>query len=101
MLDQVHLSPVKASVQLRPNFHYFDAAVVAEKKKKGQGEDTAIRQPRAIHVTPLKNQVNFVQTQMRNADDPRDSRRSGQQGVAYEEFIPLQWVDTTVSLFCN
>jgi hypothetical protein len=41
---------VKAAVQLRPNFYYFDAAVVAEKKKKGPGEEVPVRQARAIHV---------------------------------------------------
>jgi hypothetical protein len=50
MLDQLHLSPVKTAVQLRPNFHYFDAAVTAEKRKKGQNEETGQRQPRAVHV---------------------------------------------------
>jgi DNA-directed RNA polymerase III subunit RPC5 len=46
--DQLHLSPVKATVQLRPSFHYYDTVFGAEKKKKL--DDVATRQPRAIQV---------------------------------------------------
>ena len=46
-------------MQLRPNFHYFDAAVVTEKRKKGQGDDSGLRQPRAIHVNSLEGCANF------------------------------------------
>ena len=44
------MTPIKATVQLRPNFHYYDTAVGGEKKKKGQTEETSARQPRAVQV---------------------------------------------------
>lgn len=47
----MHLSPVKATVQLRPNFHYFDALLGGEKRKKGSTDDSAAKQPRAVQVS--------------------------------------------------
>jgi hypothetical protein len=41
----MHLSPVKAVVQLRPNFHHYDATLVGKKK----GEEGA-RAPRPVQV---------------------------------------------------
>jgi DNA-directed RNA polymerase-3 subunit RPC5 len=51
--DQMHLSPVKATVQLRPSFHYFDALVGGEKRKKAPSDESAVRQPRAVQVLAL------------------------------------------------
>ena len=52
-LEQMHLTPVKGTVQLRPNFNYYDTAVGGERRKKFQSEDGPAKQPRAVHVTPL------------------------------------------------
>ena len=50
VVDEMHLSPIKAAVQLRPNFHYYDTSI-GDKRKKPQTEDVpASRQPRAVQV---------------------------------------------------
>jgi hypothetical protein len=49
----MHLSPVKSTVQLRPNFHYFDTLVGGEKRKKGPAEEAPAKQPRAVQVMLL------------------------------------------------
>jgi len=51
MLAEMHLSPVKATVQLRPNFHYYDAVMGGDKRKKPQVENGPAKQPRAVQVT--------------------------------------------------
>lgn len=48
--DQMHLSQVKSTIQLRPSFHYFDALIGGEKRKKAPADDSAARQPRAVQV---------------------------------------------------
>jgi DNA-directed RNA polymerase III subunit RPC5 len=50
VLEQMHLTPVKGTVQLRPNFNYYDTAVGGERRKKFQSEDGPAKQPRAVHV---------------------------------------------------
>jgi len=55
--DQLHLSPVKATIQLRPNFHYYDLVFGGEKRKKPATEEAASRQPRAIQVRTVKNNL--------------------------------------------
>jgi len=47
----MHLSPVRAIVQLRPDFHYYDVAVSGEKRKKFQGDEGQAKQPRAVQVS--------------------------------------------------
>ena len=47
----MHLSPVKAAVQLRPNFYYYDTVMGGDKRKKPQTEDGPTKQPRAVQVT--------------------------------------------------
>lgn len=54
MLDQLHLNPVKATIQLRPNFHYYDSVFGGEKRKKPTTDDSAVKQPRAIQVAHTK-----------------------------------------------
>lgn len=46
----MHLSPVKGTIQLRPNFHFFDTLVGGEKRKKGPADDAPTKQPRAVQV---------------------------------------------------
>jgi len=48
---EMHLSPVKAAIQLRPDFHYFDTALGGDKRRKGHAEDAPAKQPRAVQVT--------------------------------------------------
>jgi DNA-directed RNA polymerase III subunit RPC5 len=51
-VDEMHLSPVAATLQLRPNFHYYDVHSGGEKKKRGHLENgiSIAKQPRAIQV---------------------------------------------------
>ena len=51
ILAEMHLSPTKATVQLRPNFHYYDAVMGGDKRKKPQVENGPAKQPRAVQVT--------------------------------------------------
>ena len=46
--DQLHLSPVKATVQLRPSFQHFDAAKAGERRRKQPEE---VSRPRAVQVS--------------------------------------------------
>jgi len=45
--DQLHLSPVKATVQLRPSFQHYDAAKAGERRRKQPEEGS---RPRAVQV---------------------------------------------------
>ena len=47
----MHLSPIKATVQLRPNFYYYDSVTGGDKRKKPQTDDGPAKQPRAVQVT--------------------------------------------------
>jgi DNA-directed RNA polymerase III subunit RPC5 len=49
--EQLHLSPVKGTVQLRPSFNYYDAAVGGERRRKLQSDEGPAKQPRAVHVS--------------------------------------------------
>jgi len=53
----MHLTPVKGTVQLRPNFNYYDTAIGGERRKKFQSEDGPSKQPRAVHVNLLALRV--------------------------------------------
>jgi hypothetical protein len=47
---QMHLCPIKATIQLRPTFYYYDIVFGGDKRKKGQAEESTARQPRAVQV---------------------------------------------------
>lgn len=49
----MHLSPVKAAVQLRPNFCFYDTVTGGDKRKKPNTDDGPAKQPRAVQVTLL------------------------------------------------
>ena len=80
--DQLHLTPVNATLQLRPLFHHVDAQLAAERAQtKSLREADEVEKPaqaRAVHLT-VNQEVSQTMKALRIAEE--------------EEWMKLHWID--------
>lgn len=95
--DELHLSPVTGSVQMRPQFHHIDA--------RSQMAKVRYARERAIHEAPRPTEPRLVQQSARTAADDEElniAKTSAFLTTASEEhWLRLQVCDEDVGTLVN
>jgi DNA-directed RNA polymerase-3 subunit RPC5 len=88
VLDQLYLTPITSTLQLRPQFHHVDTAVEAERAASKAARDASAPQKpqeaRAVHLS------------VKNSDDPSSQLSNTMKALRVaeeEEWTKLHWVD--------
>jgi DNA-directed RNA polymerase-3 subunit RPC5 len=88
--DQLHLTPIKSTLQLRPQFHHIDAQSVQER-----AATKALREADA--PPPAAAGTRSITLQFKNSDDPNaihmSSNAKAQRMAEEDEWTKLHWVD--------
>ncbi|KAH0607573.1 uncharacterized protein H6S33_002607 [Morchella sextelata] len=86
--DQLYLTPITSTLQLRPQFHHVDTAVEAERAASKAARDASAPQKpqeaRAVHLS------------VKNSDDPSSQLSNTMKALRVaeeEEWTKLHWVD--------
>ncbi|KAH8149296.1 uncharacterized protein LAJ45_06836 [Morchella importuna] len=86
--DQLYLTPITSTLQLRPQFHHVDTAVEAERAASKAARDASAPQrpqeARAVHLS------------VKNSDDPSSQLSNTMKALRVaeeEEWTRLHWID--------